>query len=171
MIRPPNVMAAYASGSRMRTIGETKNAMQAAAQSPLDVAGQALGLDENGQRMALQDYLSNGGQNLDPQTTAWCAAFVNATLGQMGVEGTGSLAARSFLDWGEGVDNPSPGDVVVLSRGEPGQGHVGFFHGYDPSGRVRVLGGNQGDAVSVSAYDRGRVLGYRRNPMAAYAGV
>lgn len=32
--------------------------------------------------------------------TAWCAAFEHAMLGRAGIKGTGSLAARSYLDWG-----------------------------------------------------------------------
>lgn len=130
----------------------------------MSVAGKALGLNEREQSAALNDYLTTGGQNLDPATTAWCAAFVNATLKQAGVEGTGKLNARSYLDWGQSVDTPQSGDVAVFSRGDPNgwEGHVGFFEGYNPDGTIRVLGGNQGDAVSVASYSPDRLLGFRR---------
>lgn len=135
-------------------------------QSPqdLDYAGSALGLNETDKKAALQDYLSTGGQNLDPATTAWCAAFVNATLSHQGKQGTDSLAARSFLDWGNPVAEPQVGDVAVFSRGDPNgwQGHVGFFQGYAPDGSISVLGGNQGNAVSVQNYPTDRLLGFRR---------
>jgi uncharacterized protein (TIGR02594 family) len=130
----------------------------------LSLAASQMGLSETGQRAAIQDYLTTGGANLDPATTAWCAAFVNSTLQQTGGQGTGSNMARSFLDWGQPVDQPQEGDVAVFSRGDPSgpYGHVGFFKGYDDQGNVLVLGGNQGDAVSISPYPRENLLGFRR---------
>lgn len=115
---------------------------------------------------AIQDYLTTGGQNLDPTTTAWCAAAVNAALGQAGMEGTGSNMARSFMEWGEPVEQPQPGDIAVFSRGDPNGpfGHVGFFEGYNEDGSIRVLGGNQGDAVTRDSYSKDRLLGFRRAP-------
>lgn len=123
-----------------------------------------IGLNEQEQAAAIQDFLATGGQNLDPTTTAWCAAAVNSALKASGKEGTGSLAARSFLDWGNPVDQPQIGDVAVFSRGDPSgwQGHVGFYMGETDDGMINVLGGNQGDAISVAPYSRDRLLGYRR---------
>lgn len=130
----------------------------------LQIAGQQIGLDEQDQRAALTEYLRNGGQNLDPATTAWCAAFVNASLSHAGGQGTDKLNARSYLDWGQPVDQPREGDIAVFSRGDPNgwQGHVGFFKGYDDQGNILVLGGNQGDKVSVAPYSANRLLGFRR---------
>ena len=132
--------------------------------SYLDLAAQQIGLNEGDKKAALTEYLRNGGQNLDPATTAWCAAFVDSTLKQSGMQGTGKLNARSYLDWGQEVNQPQAGDVAVFSRGDPNgwQGHVGFFKGYDENGNILVLGGNQGDAVSVAAYSPDRLLGFRR---------
>jgi uncharacterized protein (TIGR02594 family) len=135
----------------------------------LDKAASMLGMNERTQRAALMDYLKTGGVNLDPATQAWCAAFVNSTLKQSGMEGTGSNLARSFLNYGEAVDKPQEGDIVVFSRGDPKgpYGHVGFYKGMSPDGKyINVLGGNQGDAVSVKQYPADRLLGYRR-PAAA----
>jgi uncharacterized protein (TIGR02594 family) len=134
---------------------------------PMDafqLAAQQIGLNERDQNAALQDYLSTGGVNLDPAVTAWCAAYVNATLAQTGQKGTGSNMARSFMDWGTGVDQPQKGDLAVFSRGDPNgpYGHVGFFEGYNPDGTIRVLGGNQGDGVSVASYSADDLLGFRR---------
>lgn len=132
----------------------------------LDIAAAQIGLNETDKRTALQDYLTTGGVNLDPATTAWCAAFVNASLSQAGQQGTGSNMARSFLNWGEAADTPQRGDLAVFSRGDPNgpYGHVGFFDGYNPDGTIRVLGGNQGDAVSMANYDPSSLLGFRRAP-------
>jgi uncharacterized protein (TIGR02594 family) len=149
------------------TIGTTPSEL-------VNLASTQLGLNETDQNAALQEYLRNGGVNIDPAVTAWCAAFVNATLAQRGIEGTGSNLARSFLNWGEAVEeeNLQVGDLVVFSRGAPGSGfgHVGFFQGYDENGNFRVLGGNQGGrahgggAVTISSYGRDRLLGFRRAP-------
>lgn len=131
---------------------------------PFQLAAAQIGLNERDQNAALQDYLTTGGVNLDPATTAWCAAFVGATLKQAGLEGTGSNMARSYLEWGQPVDQPQKGDLAVFSRGDPNgpYGHVGFFEGYNPDGTIRVLGGNQGDAVSIAGYSPDRLLGFRR---------
>lgn len=135
-------------------------------EAAFQLAGKQIGLNERDQKAALSDYLSTGGANLDPATTAWCAAFVNATLQQTGVKGTGSNLARSFLDWGEEAKDPRRGDLAVFSRGDPSgpYGHVGFFDGYNEDGTIRVLGGNQSDAVSLGSYSPDRLLGFRRAP-------
>lgn len=94
--------------------------------------------------------------------TPWCAAYVGAVLEECGFESTRSAAARSYLRWGVALDAPVPGCVVVFSRpGNAWSGHVGFVTGRDEQGRLMVLGGNQGDAVSELPFDRTRVLGYR----------
>lgn len=130
------------------------------------LAGTQMGLNEREQNAALRDYLTTGGVNLDPAVTAWCAAFVNATLQQSGMEGTGSNMARSFENWGTAVDTPQVGDLAVFWRESPdsGLGHVGFFNGYDDDGNILVLGGNQGDSVSVAPYSANQLLGFRRAP-------
>lgn len=133
-------------------------------QEAFDLAAKQIGLSERGQAAAIQDYLTTGGANLNPAETAWCAAFVNSTLQQSGMKGTGSNMARSYLDWGQPVDTPQKGDIAVFSRGDPNgpYGHVGFFEGYDENGKIRVLGGNQGDAVSIASYNPNSLLGFRR---------
>lgn len=140
--------------------------MTVSPNSPLGLAAAQIGLNERDQRTAIQEYLSNGGVNLDPATTAWCAAFVNATLAQTGQAGTGSNMARSFLDWGQGVDATAaqPGDVAVFPRGDPNgpYGHVGIIEAINPDGTITLIGGNQGDAVSRGSYRLSDALGVRR---------
>lgn len=134
------------------------------AQSAYDFALTKLGKGEAPDQADLQKYLATGGANLDPKTTAWCAAFVNSSLSQAGIKGTGSNMARSFMGWGEGVKEPAKGDLAVFSRGNPNgpYGHVGFFDSYTPDGKIKVLGGNQGNAVSYASYDPGSLIGFRR---------
>lgn len=131
----------------------------------ISVAETTLGWDENQQLDKLSAYMAGGGVDLDPSETAWCAGWLNATLSKVGLDGTGSLAARSFLNWGTEVATPQLGDIVVLSRGDdPNAGHVGIFKGFDKDGNILILGGNQGDSVSVSSFSKDRLLGYRRAP-------
>lgn len=130
-----------------------------------DVARSMVGMTEGANAGAISDFIKRfAGIEIDPRQTAWCAAFVNAVLGVDGIEGTGKLNARSFLNFGAPVDQPQRGDVVVFSRGDPNgwQGHVGFFEGYDANGNIRVLGGNQSNSVSVATYSSDRLLGFRR---------
>lgn len=131
---------------------------------PLDIATGVLGKNENVDRAALQDYLRTGGVNLDPATRAWCAAFVNSTLAQAGMSGTGSNMARSFMNWGTPVDTPERGDIAVFRRGDPNGplGHVGFFEGYNPDGTIKILAGNQGNAVAYGDMAAADLLGFRR---------
>lgn len=133
--------------------------------NPYEIASSLIGKGEVPDRSTLMEFFKNGGQNLDPATTAWCAAFVNSSLGAAGMQGTGKLNARSFLDWGNPVDTPQKGDIAVFSRGNnPNgwQGHVGFFDSTNPDGTINVLGGNQGNGVSIAPYSADRLLGYRR---------
>lgn len=139
------------------------------ANSPTEIAQAYLGMNENNaeQVKVLSSFISrNAGLNINPATTAWCAAFVDAVLGAGGSKGTGKLNARSYLAWGVPVDTPAIGDVVVLQRGSGGEndwrGHVGFYMGTNADGTIRVLGGNQGDSVSEDDFKAEKVLGFRR---------
>lgn len=92
--------------------------------------------------------------------TPWCAAFVSAVLELAGVTSARSGWARSYLGWGVGLAEPAVGAVAVFERG-PNAGHVGFVVGRDAAGHLMILGGNQGDAVTVRPFAAARVLGYR----------
>lgn len=91
----------------------------------------------------------------------WCAAFVNWVLKQAGIARTKSAAALSFLDWGIRVTKPQYGDIGIIDRGH-GRGHVFFYVGAAGSDRVKGLGGNQSDSVSVTTFDSSDVREYRR---------
>lgn len=106
--------------------------------------------------------------------TAWCSAFVNWIAWLLRLPRSKSLAARSWLTVGLPVrlDQAVAGfDVVILKRGkapQPGPdviaapGHVGFFAGMQDESTVLVLGGNQGDAVTVAPFPVANILGVRR---------
>jgi hypothetical protein len=64
------------------------------------------------------------------------------------------------LSWGVEAPDFVPGCIVVLKRGDPPKGHVGFYVGTE-GGHIRLLGGNQGDKVSIASFPPDRVLGRR----------
>lgn len=106
-------------------------------------------------------YRDAGHPEITSDSVAWCAAFVGACLARAGQTPSGSLLARSYLSWGEALEEPRLGAVAVFPRGaDPALGHVGFLIGVTDRALI-VLGGNQSDAVSVEAYPRDRLLGLR----------
>jgi uncharacterized protein (TIGR02594 family) len=136
--------------------------------TPYDIAKQELARDVrevpgagNNPRIVAYHASTKGGPEGDD--TAWCSSFVNWCVRQAGLQGTNSKWARSWHDegWGNDVTNaPLPGDIVVFRRvgkGEDG-GHVGFLVA-DEGASLTILGGNQGDRVSLSSYPRQGVKG------------
>lgn len=71
------------------------------------------------------------------------------------------LWARNWASFGTKADKASLGDVLVFSR--DGGGHVGLYVGEDASA-WHVLGGNQGDQVSINRIAKSRLLAARRCP-------
>jgi len=93
---------------------------------------------------------------------SWCSSFTNWCLAQVGIAGTGSALARSWLQWGEPLAQPRRGCIVVLYRDDPAswKGHVGFYL-REAAGRIHLLGGNQLGEVREHDYPLESVLGYR----------
>jgi uncharacterized protein (TIGR02594 family) len=102
-----------------------------------------------------------GHPEIESDDVAWCAAFVGAMMQRGGHKPTGSLMARSYLNWGQRIEEPRVGAVCVLPRtGDPNSGHVGFVVAWTDT-TVSLLGGNQSNRVSVQEFQRERVLAYR----------
>jgi len=95
--------------------------------------------------------------------TPWCAGFVGGILEEESIQSSRSAAARSYMNWGKDARGPKQGAIVVFWRGKRSgwSGHVGFVVGVAANGDPWVLGGNQGDAVSIRKFSKDRVLGYR----------
>lgn len=93
----------------------------------------------------------------------WCSSFANWCMAQAGIKGTGSAAARSWMSWGVPLAEPIPGCIVVIWRGEvlSTAAHVGFLAQMPNRLHIPILGGNQGDRVSIANFKAGRLLGYR----------
>ncbi|WEX76884.1 phage tail length tape measure family protein [Sinorhizobium numidicum] len=134
----------------------TRSALPAIGGS-VDKAMGLLGANERTNGSSINSFLKQGGVDINAAQTAWCAAFVNSSLEQIGVKGSGSLVANSFQNWGTKID-PSQvmrGDVLLQSRGlGAGQtgGHVGFATGASRVAngglQLEMLSGNSGNSVS-----------------------
>jgi lysozyme len=103
-----------------------------------------------------------GGALAAKDETPWCSSFVNWCISNSGFKGTNSAMARSWLGWGEKLETPREGCIVVFQRPRAGPkaGHVGFFV-RETAARIRVLGGNQSNQVKESSYGKDDLLGYR----------
>lgn len=119
----------------------------------------------------VQDWIekAGGGANKNTMSTPWCAYFHDAMLLLNGIGAMKHGLARAHLKWGIGVENDDwrIGDSVIFRRLDKNGhdngvfGHIAFLLDWD-SKSVTVVGGNQGDRVSVAVYDRRNILGVRR---------
>lgn len=125
-----------------------------------------LGLHETRDKARLQAWLRSDGKTLgDPTALPWCGDAVETAVKNAlpdepfpGALGANPYYARNWGSFGRSI-MPSYGAIGVFERG-PTSGHVGFLVGED-STCFHVLGGNQGDSVSVTRILRSRLLAAR----------
>jgi len=107
------------------------------------------------------------GYNAD--SIPWCGLFAGVVAVRAGWKDQMTKAplwARNWNTFGQKSPKPSFGDILVFTRN--GGGHVGFYVAEDStcyhedSACYHVLGGNQGDAVSIIRVEKSRLLGARR---------
>lgn len=94
--------------------------------------------------------------------TPWCGVFVAACIDAAGLALPKNwMRAKAWADWGSKLAAPVHGCIVVFER--QGGGHVGFVVGRTAQGHLLVLGGNQGNKVSIAPFDLSvrKVAGYR----------
>ena len=90
----------------------------------------------------------------------WCGLFIAYCCKMAGLDVIDKpLWALSWSNWGSPVTEPMLGDVLTFKR--DGGGHVGIYVGEDVT-HYHVLGGNQGNAVSVSRIAKSRLFKARR---------
>lgn len=91
----------------------------------------------------------------------WCGVFVGACLDEAQIASpTFAVRAKSWATWGVNLraERLAPGAILVFER--PGGGHVGFYVGEDAAA-YHVLGGNQGDSVTIARLEKERCIARR----------
>ncbi len=130
----------------------------------LEIAEGEIGVSEikgSGSNQRIIEYHKHTALKATADEVPWCSSFVNFCVLKSGNNGTWNAAARSWLSWGVSLKVPAFGCIAVLSRGSSWQGHVGFWIGDPDDKTIRILGGNQGDKVSIENFPKSKVLGYR----------
>jgi uncharacterized protein (TIGR02594 family) len=84
----------------------------------------------------------------------WCSAYANWVMMMAGKPRTNSAAALSWNTYGKELKIPVYGCIVVFKH------HVGFWV-EDAGLNLRLLGGNQGNKVSIAPFAKKEVLSYR----------
>lgn len=142
--------------------------------SPYDIAKQELQKDireEPGKQdnPRIREYHASTSGGAEPDSVPWCSSFMNFCVEQAGLVGTDSKAARSWhtRKWGMEVprEDWQEGDIMVFwreSRTQSTLGHVGFIVSLNGT-RPQILGGNQGDRVSIGTPSKfNEILSVRR---------
>lgn len=94
--------------------------------------------------------------------TAWCGLYLGIVMKRADREVVKDpLWARNWAKFGVESKTPMLGDVLVFERGNGG--HVGFYVG-ETATSFHVLGGNQGNAVSIVLIAKSRLIACRRPP-------
>jgi uncharacterized protein (TIGR02594 family) len=93
----------------------------------------------------------------------WCGLFVCILAHRadkpVAFAAKDALWARNWTKFGSSVQVAMVGDVLVFVR--EGGGHVGLYVGEDTT-HYHVLGGNQGNQVSIVRIEKKRCIGIRR---------
>lgn len=85
----------------------------------------------------------------------WCGLFCAHVMDHAGIKPPPiAVRASEWGKWGRKLVAPRPGCILTFVR--EGGGHVGFYVGEDDT-HLHVLGGNQGDAVSITRIARNRL--------------
>jgi uncharacterized protein (TIGR02594 family) len=123
------------------------------------------GLHEIKDNAALRAWLKSDGKTLgDPKALPWCGDYVETCIAKTlpkeafpGALGENRYWARNWALFGKEV-KPCYGAVGVFVR--DGGGHVGFLVGEDATDWY-VLGGNQGNTVSIVRIAKARMIAAR----------
>lgn len=90
----------------------------------------------------------------------WCGLYIAYICKMAGLDVVSKpLWALSWSTWGNEAKEPMLGDILTFKR--DGGGHVGIYVGEDKT-HYHVLGGNQGNSVSVSRIAKTRLFKARR---------
>lgn len=101
------------------------------------------------------------GMTYNADSVPWCGLAVAHWIAARGFTPPPiAIRAMAWATWGRdlGLTKLYQGSIVVFKR--PGGGHVGLCSGYT-STHIRVLGGNQSDAVTHTWINRDRLVAQR----------
>lgn len=132
-----------------------------------------MGLSETRDNAELRAFLKSDGHTLgDPATWPWCGDLVETCIAlalPAEVLPTNPYLARNWQSFGVACanqDDPGYGAVCAFwrtSREHSSDGHVAFAVGRNASGsKLRIRGGNQGNAISDVWIARDRLLSAHR---------
>ncbi|WYK05497.1 TIGR02594 family protein [Cereibacter sphaeroides f. sp. denitrificans] len=125
-------------------------------------ARSVFGLHETRDKARLSAWLKGGGKYLgDPSALPWCGDFAETCIARAlpdepfpGALGENPFWARNWTLFGKPV-KPTYGAILPFSR--DGGGHVAFAVGEDTDSFF-VLGGNQGNSVSIVRIHKSRLI-------------
>jgi uncharacterized protein (TIGR02594 family) len=91
----------------------------------------------------------------------WCGAIMAWWMTQCGIKPPAiAVRAKAWAEFGVPLTAAQLAPGAVLVFGREGGGHVGLYVGEDAS-HYHVLGGNQGDAISIMRIMKGRCVARR----------
>lgn len=108
----------------------------------------------------IQRWLRELGAWWSDDETPWCGTYVAWCL-KKAVRKLPKhwYRAKEYENYGTRLTRPAYGCIAVMSR--QGGGHVGFVVGeVSKGGDLLILGGNQGNAVSIARFPRSRITAY-----------
>ena len=130
----------------------------------VEIARKYIGIKEIGS--------TNRGKEIDEWATSlsgkwligqpWCGTFGAQVFKEAGLSAKvpkDFFRAKEWENAGTRLTKPAYGCVVTFTR--DGGGHVGFVVGKTKTGMLKVLGGNQSNAVTIQDFDPKRVTSYR----------
>ncbi len=116
-----------------------------------------------GSNPRIDEYFASADQDGMDDSVPWSGAFLNYVISESGyVTPDSPLQNRNWLNWGEILPKPRIGCVAVFWRRSPEHwsGHAGLYLGQSGD-KIRVIGGNQSNAVSMIEVSADRFLGCR----------
>jgi len=109
----------------------------------------------------IQGWLRKLKSWIKSEDVPWCGTFVAAVMQEANLPYPKEFfRAKAWADYGANLRTQyvSPGAILVFSR--EGGGHVGFYVSEDPTA-YNVLGGNQGNSVSITRIAKSRCIAIR----------
>lgn len=101
------------------------------------------------------------GIDVKDDLTPWCGTFTGICIKEALPDESLPpvlVRAKAWLTFGRALSRGAPGAVMVFDRA--GGGHVSFYVGEDRT-HYHVLGGNQGNSVSIMRLAKDRLSGIR----------